>query len=105
MCKVPALCIDHVEHEEHFHAKTRPLRGGMCEGNERSVGVGDRLADNTLRHGDATTETELGEGKENKSHTQKKRQQLKTNLVLLCVNESSIEEVRALSPAVTALIF
>lgn len=31
MCIVPALCIDHIEHEEDYHARACPLRGDMYE--------------------------------------------------------------------------
>lgn len=58
MCKVSALCIDHIEHEEDFHARACPLRGDMYEGNERSMGARNRLAEDTLGQGEATTETE-----------------------------------------------
>lgn len=58
MCKVPALCIDHIEHEEDFHTRACPLRGDMYEENERSMGAGNRLADDTLGQGKATTESE-----------------------------------------------
>lgn len=47
MCKVPALCIDHIEHEKDFHAMACPLRGDMYERNERSMGAGNRLAGDT----------------------------------------------------------
>lgn len=58
MCKVPALCIDHIEHEEDFHARACPLRGDKHEKNERSMGAGKRLAEDTVGQGKATTESE-----------------------------------------------
>lgn len=66
MCKVPALCIDHIEHEEDYHARACPLRGDMYEENERSMRAGNRLAEDTLGQGETTTETEwVGKVQEN----------------------------------------
>lgn len=62
MCKVPALCIDPTEHEKDFHTRTCPLRGHMYEGNERSMGAGNRLAEDTLGQSKATTQTECVAG-------------------------------------------
>lgn len=56
MYKVPALCIDPIEHEEVFHARACPLRGDMHEENERSMGAADRLAEDSQGQGEATTE-------------------------------------------------
>lgn len=58
MCKVPALCIDHIEHEEDLRTRACPLRGDMYEENKRSMGAGNRLARDTLGQDGATTETE-----------------------------------------------
>lgn len=59
MCKVPALCIDHIEHEEDFHTRACPLRGDMYEGNERSMGAGNRLAEDTLEQGEGNNRTRV----------------------------------------------
>lgn len=74
MCKVPALCIDHIEHEEDFHARACPLRGDMYEGNERSMGAGNRLAEDTVGQGKATTETEWAAEVQDNMNTEKWQQ-------------------------------
>lgn len=74
MCKVPALCIDHIEHEEDFHARACPLRGDMYEENERSIGAGNRLAEDTQGQGKATTETEWVGKVQEKMNTEKRQQ-------------------------------
>lgn len=58
VCRVSALCIDHIEHEKDFHARAYPLRGDMYEGNERSMRVQKRLAEDAVGQDEATTETE-----------------------------------------------
>lgn len=95
MCKVPALCIDHIEHEEDFHARACPLRGDMYEENERSMGAGNRLAEDTVEQGKPTTETEwVARVREKRGEKAAAR----ANPLLLCVNESNIAEVRAPPP-------
>lgn len=74
MCKVPALCIDHIEHEEDFHARACPPRGDMYEGNERSMGAGNRLTEDTLGQGEATTETEWAAEVQDNMNTKKWQQ-------------------------------
>lgn len=96
MCKVPALCIDHIEHEEDFHARAFPLRENMYEENERSMVAGNRLADNILGQGQATTESEWVAVVKENMNTEMAAS--KTNPVSLCVNESRIVRVRALPP-------
>lgn len=74
MCEVFALCIDHIEHEEDFNARARPLRGDMYEGNERSMGAGKRLAEDTLGQSKATTKSEWAAGVQGNMNTEKRQQ-------------------------------
>lgn len=97
MCKVPALCIDHIEHEEDFHARACPLRGDKHEKNERSTGAGNRLAEDMVGQGKATTESEWGaEG--TGQYEQRQLAAARTNPALLCLNEQNTVQVRALPP-------
>lgn len=69
MCKVPALCIDHIEHEEDFHTRACPQRGDIYVGNERSMGAGKRLTEGTVGQDKATRKTESpGEGSRQYEH-------------------------------------
>lgn len=58
MCKVPALCIDQIEHEEDFHTRACPQRGDIYVGNERSMGAEKRLTEDTVGQVKATRKTE-----------------------------------------------
>lgn len=58
MCKVPALCIDHIEHEDDFHTRACPQRGDIYVGNERSMGAEKRLTEDTVGQGKATRKSE-----------------------------------------------
>lgn len=104
MCKVPALCIDHTEHEKDFHARACPLRGDMYEWNERSTGAGNRLAEDTLGQSKATKETQCVAGVQENMNTEFTA--AGANPVSLCVNESNICAGQSASTSVaTSLIF
>lgn len=95
MCKVPALCIDHIEHEEDFHARACPLRGDMYEENERSMGAAHRLAEDTPRRGNNRNRAGFrGTG----NYELSDEAAAGANPLSLGVNESNVVEVRALPP-------
>lgn len=103
MCKVPALCIDHTEHEKDFHTRACPLRGDMYEWNEKSMRAGNRLAEDTLGQSKAT-ETECVAEVWEKRITEFTA--ATANTVLLCVNESNICAGQSASTSLaTSLIF
>lgn len=104
MCEVPALCIDHIEHKEDFHARACPLRGDVYERNERSMVAGNRLAEDTLGQGKATTQTECVAGVQENMNTEFTAARASPGL--LCVNESNICAGQSATTSVaTSLIF
>lgn len=97
MCKVHALCIDQTEHEEVFDTTACPQRGDIYVGNERSIGAGERLTEDTAGQGKSTRKPWWAV-EDSGQYEHRAMAEARLFPILLCINDSNIVEVRTLVP-------